>query len=239
MGGNPPPGFGASPPFLPPQRGAAAVQSEEFVQSPVADARASGTVFLGVFGESVEQAPPRRFGELLVAGVLELPEDRHDVAAVDGSDLGSFHDGRPSFVGTDLVKLQILGDGFEVKEFQLQFIDGSQDQIAQFDTAGMTTLQDHRSAEGEVAAAHHADARRETDRKALVVAVADADAAAPLTRTAVKSASSTPSALASQETAVMFRCEKSMRLKATTARFSDFFSAALAFGRDLGYNIIL
>ena len=89
----------------------AAVQSEELVKPPVADICPTGAVFLREFGEGIEQAPPRRFRELLMAGVLELPEDRHDVAAVDGSDFGSFHDGDPRFVGADLVKFQIFGYG--------------------------------------------------------------------------------------------------------------------------------
>ena len=62
MGCDPPSGaaLGSSPKCR-----AAAVQSEELVKPTVADIRASGAVFLRVLGERIEQAPPRRFGELL------------------------------------------------------------------------------------------------------------------------------------------------------------------------------
>ena len=102
------------PPFLLPQLGAVAVQTEEARQSAVADISATGAVLLRVLGEGVEQAPPRRFHELVVAGLLELPEDRHDVAAVDGSDLCGTNDCGSGFVGFDLVKFQIFGEGFVI-----------------------------------------------------------------------------------------------------------------------------
>ena len=89
----------------PPQLRFLTVQTEQASESAVADVGSSGAVLLGVLGERVEQAPSGRLGELLVAVLLKLAEDRHDVAAVDGSDLGGSHDDCPRFVGADFVEL--------------------------------------------------------------------------------------------------------------------------------------
>ena len=54
----------------------------------MANIHTTGAVLLRVFREGVQETPSGRLLELLVAGVLELAEDRHDVAAVERVDLG-------------------------------------------------------------------------------------------------------------------------------------------------------
>ena len=66
-----------------------------------------------------------------MTGFLELPEDGDDVAAVDGSDFSGPHDHSPCLIGTDFVELQVLGDGFQIQELQLQLLHRLHHQIGQ------------------------------------------------------------------------------------------------------------
>ena len=175
-----PEGGGAGSDTIPELR-AMAVQTERPIQGKIRVVNTQRSVFLHGFCDRVHQAPSRGFREVLVCGVLEFLEYRHNIARIDDA-----HFSRTDYAGTGIVivleilHLHILADGLGNQEFVLQGFDCTRNQFGQFELAGMTALNDHRAAKSQVRTHHDADPRCDTRAEALVVRVPDADRTDPV-----------------------------------------------------------
>ena len=140
-------------------------------------------VFLDGFGKRVHQAPACRFLELDMRRMLELAVNRKDVGRVDNAKLGSTHDAAPGFVVIlQVIVLQVLAYGLGRQEVVFQRGYGPVDEFSQDDAAGVAALDDRRTAKRHVRTNADDDPGRQPDREALVVRIADADAAMPFRR---------------------------------------------------------
>ena len=91
------------------------VQSEAACQLTVRSIHPAGGVLFNGFCKGVQKRIPCGFNKLLVSGVLELLEDRHNVAAVDCSQLCRSDDAAAGFIIVfQIDDLQILADCFHV-----------------------------------------------------------------------------------------------------------------------------